>query len=66
MGWPSRDFGMKARLREIAISIETWAAVSYDRVQLLVVLVLLAFGLLALMVIAIFALAVLPPETWSL
>jgi hypothetical protein len=58
--------GMKARLKEIATSIETWASESDDRVQLLIMLIWLAFGLLAILLIVVIAMFVLPPEAWSL
>jgi hypothetical protein len=57
---------MTARLKEIATSIETWASESDDRVQLLIMLIWLALGLLAILVIVVIALFVLPPEAWSL
>ena len=57
---------MKARLKQIVASVETWASVSDERVQLLIILIWVAFSLFAILVTATIALIVLPAETWSL
>ncbi|MFL5282045.1 MAG: hypothetical protein ACJ8AW_13925 [Rhodopila sp.] len=53
-------------LKQIVASVETWASVSDERVQLLIILIWVAFGLFAILLTATVALIVLPAETWSL
>lgn len=56
----------KAWFTGIVASIEAWASESDDRVQLLMLLIWVAFGVIALVIIAIIAVFMLPPQTWSL
>ncbi len=55
----------KARLTETLKSIETWASESDERVQLLMLLIWIALGVIVLIVVVIVAIVMLPPETWS-
>nr|WP_294555051.1 hypothetical protein [uncultured Rhodopila sp.] len=50
----------------VIASIEAWAEGSPERVQLLMLLIWVAFGVIALMIIAIIAVFMLPAATWSL
>ncbi len=56
----------KAWFTGIVTSIEAWASQSDERIQLLMLLIWIGFGVLALTIIAVIAVAILPPETWSL
>jgi hypothetical protein len=56
----------KAWFTGVVASIEAWASESDERVQLLMILIWVAFGVIALTVIAIIAVVMLPPEAWSL
>ncbi len=50
----------------IITSIEAWASQRDDRVQLLMILIWVALGVIALTIIAIIAVVMLPPGVWSL
>jgi heme/copper-type cytochrome/quinol oxidase subunit 2 len=56
----------KAWFGDVITSIEAWASQRDDRVQLLMVMIWVALGVIALTVIAIIAVVMLPPEVWSL
>jgi phage shock protein PspC (stress-responsive transcriptional regulator) len=45
----------------VIASIESWASGSHERVQLLMLLIWVAFGIIALAIIAIIAVIMLPP-----
>jgi heme/copper-type cytochrome/quinol oxidase subunit 2 len=55
----------KAWLSNKIKSIETWASESDERVQLLMLLIWIALGVIVLIVVVIVALVMLPPEAWS-
>jgi hypothetical protein len=50
----------------VIASIETWAEGSHERVQLLMLLIWLAFGIIALTIVGIIAAFMLVPTSWSL